>query len=106
MSKVNKEVLFGMTKDHLVFDESINRYFHKDSYKDFQAFKEYAYDNGVDLYVTSSFRSFDDQLRIWNEKCEGKRPIYDRDGNELNVSKLSPNEIVKNIINSFFIIIF
>ena len=42
MSKVNKEVLFGMTKDHLVFDESINRYFHKDSYKDFQAF------NGMD----------------------------------------------------------
>lgn len=99
MSNVNKEVLFGMTKDHLIFDESINRYFHKDSYNDFQEFKKYAHENGIDFYVTSSFRSFEDQLRIWNEKCEGKRPIYNREGVELDVEKLSSHEIVKSIIN-------
>lgn len=99
MSAINKEVLFGMTKDHLIFDESINRYFHKDSYNDFCAFRDFAKESGHELYVTSSFRSFEDQLRIWNEKCEGIRPIYDRSGVELKVSNLSPSKIVNAIIN-------
>lgn len=94
-----KEVLFGMTTNHLIHDDSINRYFHKDSYEDFKKFKKYAQENGFDFYVTSSFRSFDDQLRIWNEKCEGLRPIYDRTGQELVVAQLSPPEIVNSIIN-------
>ncbi|MFG1483745.1 M15 family metallopeptidase [Halobacteriovorax sp. HFRX-2_2] len=97
--KIDKEVLFGMTKEHLIYDESINRYFHKDSFEDFKRFKEDALKEGIDFYVTSSFRSFDDQLRIWNEKCAGKRPIYDRTGNELDHTKLSPSEIVSAIIN-------
>ncbi len=99
MSKVDKDVLFGMTKDHLIFDESINRYFHKESYEDFLKFKDDGLNEEIDIFVTSSFRSFDDQLRIWNEKCEGKRPIYDRDGKQLNQQEMTPSQIVTSIIN-------
>ncbi|MCX2983093.1 D-alanyl-D-alanine carboxypeptidase family protein [Halieaceae bacterium IMCC14734] len=35
---------------------------------------------GYDLQVASGFRSFDRQLKIWNDKASGVRPVSDDDG--------------------------
>jgi LAS superfamily LD-carboxypeptidase LdcB len=54
---------------------------------------------GIDLTPYSSFRDFEAQLRIWNDKFSGKRPLYDADGKALNFATLSEREIVKYILH-------
>ena len=52
---------------------------------------------GFEMFVLSGHRNHLDQLRIWNEKVEGKRPILSADGLTLDTNKLSDEDIVKSI---------
>jgi len=54
---------------------------------------------GIELYPFSAFRDFNAQLRIWNLKYSGKRPLYSIDGQQLDFSARDPEEVVKNILN-------
>ncbi len=54
---------------------------------------------GIELSPHSSFRNFDTQLGIWNDKFLGKRPLYDADGQALDFANLSEREIVKHILH-------
>ncbi|WP_082568965.1 M15 family metallopeptidase [Rhizobacter sp. Root1221] len=54
---------------------------------------------GFDLIPYSTFRDYRTQLRIWNGKFSGKKPLYDMDGNVRDHSKLSPSEVVDCILN-------
>jgi len=42
---------------------------------------------GFDLRLCSSFRSFDRQLIIWNEKVGGQRPVYDNSGAKVDMQQ-------------------
>ncbi|MBV1909670.1 MAG: M15 family metallopeptidase [Kangiellaceae bacterium] len=53
--------------------------------------------DGVDISIISSFRSFDRQLTIWNDKWMGYRPVYSRHGRPLNLNLLSDIEKYKAI---------
>ena len=53
--------------------------------------------SGFDLFVISGFRNHLDQLRIWNEKVEGKRALLDSEGSQLDVNTLSDEAIVDHI---------
>jgi LAS superfamily LD-carboxypeptidase LdcB len=44
---------------------------------------------GFDLQLCSSFRSFDRQLKIWNDKISGLRPVYDDSGARLDLTQLT-----------------
>lgn len=44
---------------------------------------------GIDLHPVSSFRDFTHQLRIWNEKYQGQRPLLASDGTPLDAGALS-----------------
>ena len=44
---------------------------------------------GFDLRICSSFRSFDRQLKIWNDKLNGLRPVYNDRGTVLALNELS-----------------
>ncbi len=55
--------------------------------------------DGFDLHPFSTFRDYDTQLRIWNNKFSGKRPLYDKDGAVRDHALLSPAEIVDCILN-------
>lgn len=92
------KVITGQTQEHLIFDEELNRFFHKDIYQDFLKLKELANDNDIDLYVISSFRDFNTQLNIWNKKATGQRDLLDDQGDALEFSELSPREIVFAIL--------
>lgn len=53
---------------------------------------------GFSLKIASAFRSFDQQLNIWNKKAQGLRPLLDSNGVELDYSNLTPTEIVYAIL--------
>lgn len=60
--------------------------------------KRSAKNAGFHLGICSGFRSFEQQLLIWNEKAVGKRPLLNELGEPLDVNVLSPNEIVASIL--------
>ncbi len=53
---------------------------------------------GFDLVPASSFRDFDTQVRIWNEKWTGLRPLLNRDSRPLKASALTPAARVAAIL--------
>ena len=65
----------------------------------FMAMRAAAALDGFDLHPFSTFRDYDTQLRIWNNKFSGKRPLYDRDGAVRDHAAMSPDEIVECILN-------
>ena len=54
--------------------------------------------DGLDLAPASGFRDFATQLRIWNEKWNGRRPLFDRSGQPLAVKRLRPAARVQAIL--------
>jgi LAS superfamily LD-carboxypeptidase LdcB len=54
---------------------------------------------GIDLLPYSSFRDFRTQLRIWNSKFSGAKPLYDIDGKVRTFAGLSSSEIISCILN-------
>ncbi|EQC48042.1 serine-type D-Ala-D-Ala carboxypeptidase [Bacteriovorax sp. Seq25_V] len=87
-----------MTEDHLITDEITSRLFHKETYPKFLKLKERAKQEGIDLYVLSSFRSFENQLSIWNKKCRGEKTLLDSNGTALNYDLLTDEEVVFAIL--------
>jgi LAS superfamily LD-carboxypeptidase LdcB len=55
--------------------------------------------DGFDLVPFSTFRDYDTQLRIWNSKFTGKKPLYDLDGNARDFAALSEHQVVECILN-------
>lgn len=53
---------------------------------------------GISMDIASSFRSVERQLTIWNNKWEGTRPLFDRDGEQLDAKALSDEEKLKTIL--------
>ena len=54
--------------------------------------------HGINLGLVSGYRSYDQQLKIWNEKALGLRKIYDDHHQEVIITKLSPEEILNAIL--------
>ncbi len=52
----------------------------------------------LELIPVSSFRSFDRQLQIWNDKYLGDRPVYDNFNRPLDVNTLTGVETVYAIL--------
>ena len=53
---------------------------------------------GIDFAVASAYRSFERQLKIWNEKVDGIRPLRDKAGTILSVKQLTEQEILDFIL--------
>lgn len=53
---------------------------------------------GFELKVASSYRSFERQLLIWNNKARGLRPVLDDQGAVIDLKKLSAREKVFAIL--------
>jgi LAS superfamily LD-carboxypeptidase LdcB len=53
---------------------------------------------GFDLAPTSSFRDFARQLKIWNGKFSGERPMLDAAGARLDAKSLTPRERIDAIL--------
>lgn len=64
----------------------------------FLALRERAGAAGHDLVPVSSFRDFAGQVRIWNAKFRGERPMYDGAGQPLDASSMSDAQKVDAIL--------
>lgn len=60
--------------------------------------RQLAGEQGFDLRLCSSFRSFDRQLTIWNGKVNGQRPVYDNGGAKVDMATLSEWQQVQAIM--------
>ncbi len=57
-----------------------------------------AAEDGIELLPLSAFRSFDRQLRLWNDKFRGRRPLLDAHGAPLRACDLDPAARVEAIL--------
>ncbi len=55
--------------------------------------------DGFNLQPFSTFRDYETQLRIWNHKFTGKRPLYDLDGNVRDFDSLTERQRVEGILH-------
>lgn len=90
--------LTGRSRRHVVWIEEPRCVLHADAAAAFTRLCRAARRAGLDPAAASSFRDFDTQVRIWNEKWNGRRPLYDRDGTRLDASRLSPAARVRAIL--------
>jgi len=97
---LNWQQAIGLEQQHLVeFVQSIttanktpSHLIHKNIETDLQKLFTAAKNDGVEIAIVSSYRSFEQQLNIWNAKWLGNRAIYNKDNQKLSVSKLTNPE--------------
>jgi len=95
---MNELELTGRARTHVVELAEPRCVLHYEAVASFLAMKDAAAADGIDLVPRSSFRDFDTQLRIWNEKWCGQRALYDRQGRPLERTALSDAEAVDVIL--------
>ncbi len=97
MTKPNEDQLIGRTTEHLTPCWS-GALVHRDALYSLEALRLHAAEAGFELGVASSFRDFDRQQLIWQEKIDGRRPLYSSSGEPLDVSELSEEELLSAIL--------
>jgi len=93
--------LTGQTRDHLCSPddaEIFGVYIHCDVVTPFRKLQAQALRQGFDLQILSGFRSFEDQLSIWNRKADGKLAVLDSNAQPLDIDKMSKKELVMAIL--------
>ncbi len=78
--------------------EAENKLLHKEALPHFVALILDAEKAGFDLAIASSYRSFERQSTIWNEKASGIRPVVNDFGEPINIETLSEWELVQAIL--------
>lgn len=93
--------LTGRSEEHLCAPTDADRLgvpVHRDVVEPFLALQDAARAAGFDLQILSGFRSFEQQLSIWNRKATGKRAVLDSDAEPLDITRLSRQELVFAIL--------
>lgn len=71
---------------------------HKSIENDLKRMQAAALEDGVAIALLSSYRSFEQQLNIWNEKATGKRVIRNDDEMIVNIEDLNEDELIHAIM--------
>jgi LAS superfamily LD-carboxypeptidase LdcB len=88
--------IFGLDESELIEFENFK--IHREVLPQLLKLKTEALKAGFDLQVTSCYRGFETQKKIWNNKAKGLRTLLDDQGRPLNFSELSPVEIMWSIL--------
>lgn len=94
--KSDYNILTGRSEEHLLpFEE---HFLHQDIIIPFTQLRLSAKDEiGAELNIISSFRSYQRQLLIWNEKVLGKRIVKNKDGDILDLTDMNDEDKFKSI---------
>jgi LAS superfamily LD-carboxypeptidase LdcB len=95
---LNALALTGRSREHVVQHEAPRFAAHPDAAAAFLAMRQAAAADGMDLEPFSAFRDFAAQTRIWNDKWQGRRTLYDRSGAPLDYAALGEAERVDAIL--------
>jgi LAS superfamily LD-carboxypeptidase LdcB len=99
MSVLDPEQLTGKTRKHVRELPEPPCTLHPEAARAFLALRAAAALDGLDLAPASSFRDFDRQLTIWNDKFLGRRPLLDRDGRALDPALMSETDLVHAVLH-------
>lgn len=94
-------MLTGKSRAHLTplpCPFSSNHFLQADSLKAFQGLQQRARKNGFNLQPASSFRDFQRQQAIWNDKFHGVRKVHNDAGEALDFSQYSDLEKIQAIL--------
>ncbi len=95
---MNAAELTGRSRSHIADVAQPDCALHRHAVVPFLNLRRAAQDDGFDLTPVSSFRDFARQLRIWNGKFSGERPMLDADGLPLDTGLLSAGKRVESIL--------
>ncbi len=95
---MNELELTGRARTHVVDLTDPACTLHREAAPAFLAMRAAAAQAGIDLEPVSSWRDFDAQVRIWNDKYRGRRRLFDRNGSELVHAELDERAIVAAIL--------
>jgi len=90
--------LTGQSRSHIEQVETPRFAAHPEVVQAFMEMRAAAKLAGFELHPCSAFRDFKAQLRIWNMKYTGQRPLYSPEGKPLEFSQLSPEELIRTIL--------
>lgn len=94
---MTQAMLTGKTRDHLA-PLSGGHFLQPDAVVAFTAMQHAAAAAGFRLEPASTFRDFDRQRAIWNQKFHGKRPLLNKNGHPLDPSVLGVAERCEAIL--------
>lgn len=98
MSILSAEQLTGRVRSHVLDSPEFGCTLHPQATAAFAGLRAAAAKSDIDLVVVSSFRSFEHQLSIWNDKFHGRRPLLDAAGQALDRAMLDEAELVRAIL--------
>lgn len=93
-----KRQLLGLDENLLVYSPELNCRLHPETLAAVLDLRARAATFGFDLRIASSFRNFERQLLIWNNKARGVRPVLDSNGEPLDIHCLTEREKVFAIL--------
>lgn len=89
--------IYGLSDEHIDY-ASLEAPVHRELVEPLRQLRQRARENGFELQIASGFRDFERQLLIWNQKAEGKRPVFDNSGNPIDLSSLNEWQQVQAIL--------
>lgn len=92
----NQPQLMGLDTSHLI-ELYPNHFVHKQVAEPIKALQQAAQQAGFDLRLASSFRSFERQQLIWNEKALGKRPVFNRQQQQIDLNQHTEIDAVNSV---------
>lgn len=95
---MNDLELTGRARTHVVQRDDLRAGLAHEAVEPFLAMKHAAARDGIDIRITSAFRDFSAQQRIWDMKYRGERPLYDAAGRVRDHARLSEPELVEAIV--------
>ncbi|HEY6451512.1 MAG TPA: M15 family metallopeptidase [Steroidobacteraceae bacterium] len=98
MAELDPEQLTGRTWTHVQELLEPRCTLHPEAARAFLALRAAAAADGLDVVPASSFRDFDRQLTIWNDKFLGRRTLLDRDGRALDPRQMAEADVVRAIL--------
>jgi LAS superfamily LD-carboxypeptidase LdcB len=98
MSVLSAQQLTGRVRSHVLELPQSGCILHPDAAAAFLDLRAAASKSDIDLVAVSSFRDFEHQLLIWNDKFHGRRPLLDRDGGVLDRSVMTEEQLVRAIL--------
>ena len=97
------DIVTGSTSSHLVVlkqaaGHKIEHFIHRQVVEPLLKLQQAATEAGFDLKICSAFRSFDQQLAIWNGKASGARAVLDERGQPVDIGLLDAWQTIQAIM--------
>jgi len=93
---VDLKQLLGLDEVNLCEVDGVSM--HRDCVSHWRQLQQLGASAGFDIQIASGYRSFGQQLQIWNEKVQGLRPVLDEREKPVNVGALTEPQVVSSIL--------